>query len=294
MSLDPVKNFAIVTVSTGYDNDDVSIVLTTGHGAKLPQPSSDGAFNLVWWNVTDYPNPADDPNVEIVRCTARSTDTLTVTRGQESTSGANHNTGGKTYKMAIAPTAKMITDIGSQVPTCVSTIPYPDFPALAGYDGLGTSGVNTTGYFHQFVLTRRITVNKISFLTGGTPVTHASTFKLAIYSEDGQTRLVSITSPSVAAANTLYSATVSAVTLEPGTYYFGLANTTANFDGSIIVWSDASNFGGGSIDSIFSVASENVLMGEATISAGTLPTTFTPASLSFNSAYEAMMFRLDN
>lgn len=113
MSLDPVKNFAVVTVSTGYDSDDTEIVLSSGDGAKLPAPSTDGAFNLVWWNSTDYPNPADDPNVEIVRVIARSTDTLTVTRGQEGTSGANHNTGGKAYKMLLSITKKMIDDIDS-------------------------------------------------------------------------------------------------------------------------------------------------------------------------------------
>lgn len=117
MPLDPVKNFAIVTVSTGYDADDTSVVLTAGHGAKLPAPATDGAFNLVWWNSTDYSNPSDDPNVEIVRCTARSTETLTVTRAQESTTGATHNTGGKTYKMILSPTKKMIDDIALEIPT---------------------------------------------------------------------------------------------------------------------------------------------------------------------------------
>jgi len=111
MILDPVKNFAIVTVSTGYAAGATSIVLSSGDGAKLPAPSTDGAFNLVWYNSSDYPNPADDPNVEIVRCTGRSTDTLTVTRAQEGTADVNHNTGGKTYKMLLSITKKMIDDI---------------------------------------------------------------------------------------------------------------------------------------------------------------------------------------
>ena len=113
MSLDPVKNFAKVEVNTGYNSSDTSIVLSSGDGAKLPNPSADGAFNLVWWNVTDYPDPADDPNREIVRCTARSSDTLTVVRAQESTSASTKNTGGRTYKMIIAVTKKMIDDINS-------------------------------------------------------------------------------------------------------------------------------------------------------------------------------------
>jgi hypothetical protein len=110
MALDNVKNFAKVTVSTGYNAAATSIVLTTGHGAKLPSVS----FNAIWWNSTDYTDPSDDPNVEIVRVTAISTDTLTVTRAQEGTSASTKNTAGKTYKMIAGLTAKVInTDLGA-------------------------------------------------------------------------------------------------------------------------------------------------------------------------------------
>ena len=114
MGLDPVANFAKVTVSTGYTAESTSIVLASGDGSKLPQPSTSGAFNLVWFNSTDYADPADDPNVEIVRCTARSTNTLTVARAQEGTTASTKNTSGKTYQMVLALTAKMIADIAAQ------------------------------------------------------------------------------------------------------------------------------------------------------------------------------------
>lgn len=149
--LDPTKNFAIVEVSTGYNNTDTSIALTASEGAKLPQPSTDGEFNLVWWNSTDYPNPKDDPNVEIVRVTARSTDTLTVTRAQESTSGTTKNTGGKTYLMALVPTTKMMDDIeshlqgvkGSNIASATTT----DLSAATGYfvDVTGTTTITGLG-----------------------------------------------------------------------------------------------------------------------------------------------------
>ena len=111
MTLDPVKNFAKVTVSTGYDAAATSIVLVSEDGAKLPAPATDGAFNLVWWNDTDYKDPADDPSVEIVRCTARSTDTLTITRAQEETTATVKNLSGKTYKMVLSITKKTIIDL---------------------------------------------------------------------------------------------------------------------------------------------------------------------------------------
>ncbi len=108
MVLDNAKNFAKVTVSLGYSAGATSVVLQTGDGVKLPTV----AFNLVWWNSTDYNDPSDDPNVEIVRCTVIATDTLTITRAQEGTSATAKNISGKVYKMLAGLTAKVInTDI---------------------------------------------------------------------------------------------------------------------------------------------------------------------------------------
>lgn len=112
--LDPATNFAKVTASTGYAAGATSIVLESGDGALLPT-TAEGDFNLVYWCSSDYYDPADDPDKEIIRVTARSTDTLTVTRGQEGTSAADHNTGGKTYQLILAVTEKMINDIDTNL-----------------------------------------------------------------------------------------------------------------------------------------------------------------------------------
>lgn len=101
MGLYKRKNYATATVSTGYNAAATSIVLETGHGAKFPTPGTDG-FLVTWWNYTDYPNPDDDPNVERVKVTAISSDTLTVTRGQDGTPASTKNTASKTYKMVLA------------------------------------------------------------------------------------------------------------------------------------------------------------------------------------------------
>lgn len=110
----PVSNFGKVTVSTGYDAAAVSIVLTTGHGSRLPSTFS---YPLVWWNATDYSDPADDPNKEIVTVTARAGDTLTVTRAAEGTTATTKNTGGKTYKMVLSITAAMWTELTARALT---------------------------------------------------------------------------------------------------------------------------------------------------------------------------------
>src|ERR1035441_360711 len=78
--------------------------------AKLPS----APFNVTWWNVTEFPDPADDPLAEIVRVTGTGT-TLTITRAQEGTSASTKNTAGKAYKMILGMTAKMIADIGANL-----------------------------------------------------------------------------------------------------------------------------------------------------------------------------------
>ncbi len=108
--LDPVTNFGKATV-TGFNAVATSATVDTGQGARFPQPSTDGAFNVTVWNATDYADPSDDPDREIVRVTARSGDVMTITRAQEGTSASAHNTAGKTYKIALAITEKMIADI---------------------------------------------------------------------------------------------------------------------------------------------------------------------------------------
>lgn len=138
MSLDARSNFAKVGVSTGYDNAAVTIALSSGDGALLPNPSVNGAFNLVWYNFTDYPDPTDDPNKEIVRCTARSTDTLTITRAQEGTSATTKNTAGKTYKMILSVTKKMIDDIEGALGASAWVMDYTPLQTVDGANAVFT------------------------------------------------------------------------------------------------------------------------------------------------------------
>ena len=142
--LDPVTNFGKVIVSTGYNDTTTSIVLNSGEGYKLPDTGL-GSFNLVWFNNSTYADPADDPNVEIVRCISRVGDTLILMRAQEGTgvtpnvTGYTHNISGKIYKMILAPTKKTIDDIQSESASNVST-----HAALStGIHGVGASTVES-------------------------------------------------------------------------------------------------------------------------------------------------------
>jgi hypothetical protein len=135
-NLDAVANFIKLTVSTGYDQNATSIVLSSG-GSSLPATS----FNMTWWNSTDFPDPSDDPNAEIVRVTGVSGNTLTITRAQESTGASTKNTAGKVYKMMLGITAKMVTDIGANLQK-----PW----RLVNVDG-AIDGVNVTYTLHGSV-----------------------------------------------------------------------------------------------------------------------------------------------
>lgn len=109
----PVTNFGKVTVSGGYTSAATSIVLLSGHGTKLP--ATGFPYPLSWWDCTTYGAPEDDPFVEIVSVTARTTDTLTVIRAHESTTAQNHNTGGKTYCMVLALTKGIVDAIRADI-----------------------------------------------------------------------------------------------------------------------------------------------------------------------------------
>jgi microcystin-dependent protein len=119
--LDPVVNFGKATVSAGYTNLDTVIVLTSGYGSKFPTPSIDGQFNLVWHNSSKYADSADDPNVEIVRCTTRTGDVLTIVRGQEGTSASSKNSSGDTYNMMLSQTKKTISDIKADYQSIITS-----------------------------------------------------------------------------------------------------------------------------------------------------------------------------
>ena len=135
--MDPVKNFARVIASQGYDNAATAITLVGGQGALLPAPASVGAFNLVWWNATDYGDATEDPLKEIVRCTARSTDVITISRAQEGTSAVAHNTSGKTYKFELVWTEKLYNDIVNAIPVRVSDV----LDGITSYKRVTVAGV---------------------------------------------------------------------------------------------------------------------------------------------------------
>lgn len=99
-------NNASATLSAAITNSATSIALTTGNGSLFP---SLGAGEFFYATLVDSSN-----NLEIVKVTARSTDTLTVVRGQDGTTGRAFATGDKLELRAVAAGfAEMIQRDGS-------------------------------------------------------------------------------------------------------------------------------------------------------------------------------------
>ncbi len=106
--MDAHANLAISTVATAPSpaTSGTSLVVAAGEGALFPA----APFNITIWPTGAAPTHA---NAEIVRCTAVSTDTLTITRAQEGTSARTVVVGDQ---IANTPTVKVFTDIESAIP----------------------------------------------------------------------------------------------------------------------------------------------------------------------------------
>lgn len=108
MSFDPLQNFVYGQVSTAPSpaSSGTSLVLQSGQGSRFPDPATVGAYNAVVKPSGYVPIP---DNAEVIRITAKSSDTLTIQREQEGSSARTIVVGDEVYGMAV--TAKMIRDI---------------------------------------------------------------------------------------------------------------------------------------------------------------------------------------
>lgn len=95
-----VTNNAFGTLNAGITNSATTIVLTAGQGARFPTLSAGDYF---YATLIDTSN-----NLEIVKVTARSTDTMTVVRGQDNTTARAYSTNDR---FELRPTAVMLNEI---------------------------------------------------------------------------------------------------------------------------------------------------------------------------------------
>jgi hypothetical protein len=130
MAFDPHANLAVSAVATAPNppTSGTSLTVNAGEGSRFPVPP----FNVTVWPAGAAPTPA---NAEILRVTARATDTLTLLRAQESTAARAIGFGDQ---IAATITAKTLTDVETQaallaaanVFTARQTISDPSVAAL--------------------------------------------------------------------------------------------------------------------------------------------------------------------
>lgn len=164
-------------------------------------------------------------------------------------------------------------------------IPKPVLPAT-GVTATGVSN-DVDASVGSFILEKAMTVNKLSFYCSA--VTTAGTVKIGIFSEDGQTRHISITTASVAGAGVVTTA-VGAVSLTAGTYYVVLVRGALT-NITVSTYTDMAT-----ALNLANVASEPLVRGLLTVTANTMPATFTVTSSGSyqDIANKGLIIRLDN
>jgi len=191
----------------------------------------------------------------------------------------------------LATTAYADNQVIQGLSTCVTVLPTPVVMIDPGSTILTqdrTISSNTTMHVGQVVIPFRITVNKVSFLSGGT-VTTPGTVDISIYDETGQTQLFSVTTASISSTGALITTSVPSVSLSPGIYYITInPNSSTNITVSVF---DTEN-GTGYQKLLNAVTSEPIVEGTVTITANT-PSAFNPSAITFVEG-STLCVRLDN
>jgi hypothetical protein len=120
------KNNAKSTVNMGGGVLEGGITsLTVADGSKFP---STFPFLVTMWNKSLYPDPSDDSGMEIVKCTNRAGNVLTIERGQEGTTDQAHTNGQAVEMLITAGILQEFNDKGyASVDANSGTINYASY-----------------------------------------------------------------------------------------------------------------------------------------------------------------------
>lgn len=102
---DKLVNLTEVIVSTGYDASATTIDLQVGEGVKVPDPAVFGSYYGMYYDATANLLASEDANREWVLFTAKSSDQVTLTRGQQETAASTKNELGHQYRIALVLSA---------------------------------------------------------------------------------------------------------------------------------------------------------------------------------------------
>ena len=97
-------NNASTNLAASITSGATSLTVTTGTGSLFPNPTAPDYFLVTLIGISGTP-------IEIVKCTARSGDTLTIVRGQEGTTPSAFN-GGDQVQLRITAAVMQAAEIG--------------------------------------------------------------------------------------------------------------------------------------------------------------------------------------
>lgn len=164
---------------------------------------------------------------------------------------------------------------------------FPSYYLNGSYTDYATT-TNTTARFFKFNIYNNITVNSLTFRSS--TVTTPGTVKFGFYSEDGQTKLLEVTSATINTSTTYKLSLGSSLSLTPGSYYL-VVLPQSTFNGQIISYAHFND----TVSVYFNnPSSEPVLFGTKSVTANTLPTTFNPVSDITSTISLCPIIRLDN
>ena len=176
----------------------------------------------------------------------------------------------------------LFQDANITFPSVLTMIPNP----VSLVDNGGASPVTILAITSQSVMSLgkvvipfTISASILAFMNGTATV--ADTLDLSLYSEDGATRIFSVTSSSVGVANSLNIVPLtSLLSINPGIYYLGINGNTAGVNLQINTYDTETTTNYAQLlDIQSSVAGAAVVEGTLIIPAGAPPASFTPSVL---------------
>jgi hypothetical protein len=129
-------NNASTTLASGITNSATTLTVASGYGAAFPSPSGSQYFYMTLQSASN------SAIREIVKVTARSTDSFTIVRGQDGTTGTAFSTGDL---VQLRVTAADLNNFG-QLDTS-NTWTQTQTMSITGNAGTVTNGVYTTGSY---------------------------------------------------------------------------------------------------------------------------------------------------
>lgn len=280
-------NWDLISNELGYTpaNDTLSNLATTAINTSLVSDTdstdSIGSTGVRW--LKGWFDDMETTNMPTVGGTSLST-TFAAKAGALTQFTANNNWkvvytdgSGDVQELALGASGTVLTSGGaSSAPSfatpsgagsALALVPQPILPITTGVTAAAFAN-NTLGRTWAIQIPYSITVTALTLNV--TTKTTNGTLKIGLYSEDGQTQKFAIETATISATGVV-TTVVSSTALTAGIYYFVVV-CTGTTDIEIDRWAVTD----GTNNWMTSISGKQILAGNLTLTAGTLPATFNP------------------